>query len=115
MRKIIGHQGEVRIIKIYELPKCESRPVKPGPKGFVISHSEQGNHHLLSGGEVMERTSGVPEGMKIFYAITKTDERFYQDAVNNPHGEFSLPPGLYAFIISREHDHFLKQARIVAD
>ena len=31
-------------------------------KGFIISHSESGHHHLLTGGDVMERTNSVPAG-----------------------------------------------------
>lgn len=115
MKKVIGQQGEVRIVQIDTLPEgVQTAPVKRGPKGFVISHSESGHHHLLTDGEVLERTSGVPEGMQIFYAILAKPEHFIQDAAN-PHGGYDLGIGVFEFRVSREFDPFAEQARRVAD
>ncbi|GAA4108583.1 hypothetical protein ACFFTN_01190 [Aminobacter aganoensis] len=116
MREVIGAQGEVTIIKIDALPdNMDTKPVeRHGAKGYIISHSEQGHHHCLSGGDVLERTSGVPVGMQILYAVLAAPQRFFQDAAH-PHGEYELNPGIYEMRIAREYDPFAEQARRVAD
>lgn len=115
MKQVIGQQGEVRIIKVDALPTgMETRKADRVAKGFVISHSESGHHHVLTGGDVMERVDQVPAGMQIFYAILDEPEKFIQDAAN-PHGGFDLTAGLYEFRVSREFDPFAEQARRVAD
>ena len=115
MKQVIGAQGEITIIKIDEIPKgIETTQVERLDKGWIISHSESGNHHLLTGGDVMERTSKVPVGMKILYAILENPEMLIQDA-QTPHGHYDLAPGFYEFRISREFDPFAEQARRVAD
>lgn len=115
MKRVIGQQGEVRIIAIDAIPAgIATKAPEKAAKGFVISHSESGHHHVVTGGDVMERTSGVPAGMQIFYAILDEPQKFVQDAAN-PHGGFDLPPGTYEFRVSREFDPFSEQARRVAD
>lgn len=115
MKQVIGQQGECRIAKIEAIPEgIETIKVQKTGKGFVISHSESGHHHLLTGGDVMERTSAVPAGMQIFYAILEEPASFEQDAAN-PHGGYDLDPGVYEFRVSREFDPFAEQARKVAD
>lgn len=114
MKTVIGQQGEVRIIKIDVLPEMQSKPVERGKAGFIISHSESGHHHILTGGDVMERTDNVPAGMQILYAILDEPAKLVQDAAN-PHGGFSLPPGVYELRISREFDPFEAQVRRVTD
>lgn len=116
MRQIIGCQGEVHISKIDAIPDgLELTKVKPSPDGdYIVSHSKSGHHHVLTGGDVMERTSDVPAGMKILYAIVAKPEKFLHKAQNNHEG-YDLLPGIYAFRISREYDPFAEQARIVAD
>lgn len=115
MKQVIGQQGEVRIVKLDALPSnIETKKAGRIAKGFVISHSESGHHHVVTGGDVMERTSNVPAGMQIFYAILDEPEKFVQDAAN-PHGGFDLPAGVYEFRVSREFDPFAEQARRVAD
>lgn len=115
MKEIIGAQGEITIIKIDALPaNLEHKPVERNAHGFIISHSESGHHHVLTGGEVMERTNAVPDGMRIIYACLSADCLLEQDAPV-PHEHFALPPGVYEFRISREYNPFLEQARIVQD
>lgn len=115
MKQVIGQQGEVRIVKVDSIPKgMETKMVDRIAKGYVISHSESGHHHLLTGGDVMERTDKVPSGMQQFYAILDTPQKFIQDAAN-PHGGFALDPGIYRFDVSREFDPFAEQARRVVD
>lgn len=115
MKQVIGQQGEVRIVKIDALPdNMQTKPVDRLAKGYVISHSESGHHHLLTGGDVMERVDSVPSGMQRFFAILKGPQQFIQDAAN-PHGGFNLPAGIYQFDVSREFDPFAEQARRVAD
>lgn len=115
MKHIIGAQGEVTIIKIDAIPEnIQMKPAERSAKGYIISHSESGHHHLLTGGDVMERTDNVPAGMQMFYAILDTPERFIQDAAN-PHGGYDLDPGVYCFRVAREFNPFTEQARRVAD
>jgi len=115
MKQVIGQQGEVRIIKIDALPEgMQTKAAERVAKGFVISHSESGHHHCVTGGDVMKRIDNVPAGMQRFYAILENPEEFVQDAAN-PHGGYSLDPGIYQFDVSREFDPFSEQARRVAD
>ena len=114
-KQIIGAQGEITIIKIDALPAgTETKKAERTAKGWIISHSESGHHHVLTGGDVMERTSGVPAGMQIIYAILESPEALIQDAAV-PHGGYDLEAGIYEFRISREFDPFAEQARRVAD
>lgn len=115
MKQVIGQQGEVRIIKIDALPEgMQTKPAERVAKGYVISHSESGHHHCVTGGDVMERIDNVPAGMQKFYAILESPEEFVQDAAN-PHGGYKLDPGIYEFRVSREFDPFTEMARKVAD
>jgi hypothetical protein len=114
-KEVIGQQGEVRIVKISAIPDgMATKPAERTAKGYIISHSESGHHHVLTGGDVLERTDKVPSGMQIFYAILDEPQSFVQDAAN-PHGGYDLPPGFYEFRVSREYDPFAEQARRVAD
>lgn len=113
-KEVIVQQGEVRIVKIDAIPTCKTERVERGAVGFVISHSESGHHHILTGGEVMERTEGVPAGMQIFYAILDAPEHLIQDAPG-AHEAVHLPAGIIEFKISRTYNPFLDEARRVAD
>ena len=115
MKQVIGSQGEITIIKIDALPDgMQTKDVERTSHGFIISHSERGHHHVLTGGDVMERTNNVPAGMAKLYAILDKPEELIQDAAT-PHGGYKLEPGVYEFRIGREHDVFRDQARRVAD
>ena len=115
MKEIIGAQGEITIIRIDSLPAdLETSPAERINSGWIISHSESGHHHILTGGEVMERTNRVPTGMKILYAILEDPQALIQDA-QVPHGKYQLPAGFYEFRIAREFDPFSEQVRRVAD
>jgi len=108
-------QGEVIIKRIDALPEgMTAKPVMRSANGYIISHSEQGHHHVLLDGEVMERTDKVPDGMRILYAIVKEPTSFIQDAPT-PHEGYVLPAGIYQFKIAREYNPFTEQARQVAD
>ena len=115
MRTPIGNQGEIRIDKVTEFADTETKPfTEKNAKGFIISHSESGHHHILGGDvEVMERTT-APAGARILQAIVKEPTRLFQDAAA-PHQPIALEPGLYEFRIKREFDPFSEQARQVAD
>jgi hypothetical protein len=114
-KQIIGAQGEITIIKLDALPEgIETKPVARTGLGYIISHSESGSHHVLTGGEVMERTDNVPAGMQIIYALLNEPADLVQDATT-PHDGYRLDPGIYAFKIAREFDPFAEQARRVAD
>lgn len=114
-KQIIGAQGEITIIKIGAVPDgVQTKAAERAAKGWIISHSESGHHHVLTGGDVMERTSDVPAGMQILYAILESPEALIQDAAT-PHGGYELDAGIYEFRISREFDPFSEQARRVAD
>lgn len=113
-KRYIGDQGEISIFRIGALPEAELEAVKPDQKGTIISHSESGSHHVLEDGEVLERKSGVADGMKVFYAMINKPTRLFQDA-GDAHGQYDLEPGIYEFRIAREYDPFAEQARQVAD
>jgi len=115
-KEIIGAQGEITIIKIDAVPAdfTEMARVERTKTGWIISHSESGHHHVLTGGDVMERTRNVPPGMQILYAILENPAQLVQDA-QVPHGRYDLVPGAYEFRIAREFDPFAEQARRVAD
>lgn len=117
-KEIIGAQGEITIIRIDALPEnVKTRAAERTAKGWIISHSESGNHHILTGGDVMEREGtreGTREGMRILYAALAEPHKLVQDAAV-PHGSYDLPAGLYEFRIAREFDPFSQQARQVAD
>lgn len=115
MKRIVGAQGEITIIEIDAMPDgVETKSVERTEKGWIISHSESGHHHILTGGDVLERTSGVPTGMQVLYALLDGPAELVQDAAT-PHGSFALRSGLYEFRIAREFDPFAEQARRVAD
>lgn len=115
MKKIVGAQGEITIIQIDTLPEgIETKPAERTGKGWIVSHSESGNHHILTGGTVMERTDNLPEGMRKLYALLDAPASLVQDAAV-PHGSYDLAPGIYEMRISREYDPFAEQARQVAD
>ncbi|WP_338575790.1 hypothetical protein V8J38_11380 [Brevundimonas olei] len=115
-KQIIGAQGEITIIKIDAAPEgfADMTPVQRSRLGWIVSHSESGNHHVLTEGTVMERTKDVPAGMRKLYAILEKPGELVQDAAT-PHGKYSLPAGFYEFRIAREFDPFAEQARQVAD
>lgn len=114
--KIAAAQGEVNIRKIDTLPDVALDPQSPEDGAFVIGHSESGNTHVIDalGVTVMERTKGVPAGLRELYAIVKNPTVLRQNA-STPHETIKLDPGIYSFKISREFDPFLEQARMVAD
>lgn len=115
MRVAIANQGEIRVDRIAALPEIKMKPFSDrAAKGWIISHSEQGHHHILGGDcEVMERVE-APTGAKILYAIVKEPTRLFQDAAA-PHKPIDLDPGIYEFRLKREFDPFSEQARRVAD
>lgn len=116
MREAIANQGEIRIDRIAALPELSMKPhSEKFGADFIISHSEQGHHHLLGGDvDVMERTEGVPQGARILYAIVRTPSALRQNAAT-PHQPVNLDPGIYEMRIKREFDPFTDQARRVAD
>lgn len=111
----VVQQGEVYIRRLASMPDtADTKPVKRGGKGFILSHSESGHHHILSGGDLLERP-GNKAAMERFYAILENPETVIQDAAAKPHGHYDLPAGFYDIRISREYDPFAEQARRVAD
>ncbi len=116
-RTVIAQQGEVKVFKIDAIPAgiVTRSPERIRSGAAIISHSEQGNHHVVAGADVMERTDNVPVGMAIFYAICKDPTSLRQDAAT-PHKAIPLEGGsIYEFRVSREFDPFAEQARRVAD
>jgi hypothetical protein len=115
-RTVIAQQGEAKIFRIDQLPKeMQTRSPECDATGAaIISHSESGHHHVISGADVLERTDNVPAGMAILYAIVRNATALRQNA-SSPHGEIKLDPGLYEIRVSREYDPFAEQVRRVAD
>ena len=117
-RTVIGQQGEMKIYRIDAIPECElSTDIERDSAGRpILSHSEKGHHHVLKGGaDVMERTEGVPEGMRIIYGIVKDPGAALIQTVSDAHGQIDLPPGIYEFRRGREYNPFLEEARAIAD
>lgn len=116
-RTMIAAQGEVRIYRIEAIPAgIETRKPELNKHGAaIISHSEQGHHHVIGGADVLERTDNVPAGMAIFYAIVKDPTSLKQDAAT-PHKSIPLEAdSIYELRVAREYDPFAEQARRVAD
>lgn len=113
---MIVRQGEVRMEPIKEIPECELRRIDPVNGIIIVGESESHHHHVLDadGVTVMERTSGVPRGMRILYAIVEKQTSLRQTA-GNPHGAHVIEPGTYEIPIKREFNPFTEQARKVAD
>ena len=117
MKTIVAAQGEVRVYKIDALPThMQTRKPELNKHGAaIISHSEQGHHHVIGGAEVMERTDSIPAGMAIFYAIVKKATTLSQDAAT-PHKSIPLEAdSIYELRVAREYDPFAEQVRRVAD
>lgn len=115
-RTIIGAQGEIMVFRVEGAMPEGLVPFNETDKSGrpIISHSENGNHHLLDAAvDVMERPD-APEGMRILYALLDKPVRLFQDAAD-AHGEHIVGPGLIEFRIAREFDPFAEQARRVAD
>jgi len=115
MKQVIGDQGEVRIAMIDHLPAgMKTESIKSGKGGYIIGHSESDHHHVLeSAVKVMERTSDVPTGMRILYAILDEPSALVHNAPAE-HDRHELPTGIVEFRIGREYDPFTEQARKVA-
>jgi hypothetical protein len=115
MKRKIGQQGEIAIIKLDSKPEGATKPVAPRADGkYIISHSEKGHHHTLDHGDVLEKID-VPSGMQIFWAAIANAEARLEQEAGKPHDAFVLEPGWYEFRISREYNPFLEEARRVAD
>lgn len=112
----IVRQGEVRMEPIAEIPNCETRRIEPVNGVLIVGESESHHHHVLDaeGVTVLERTSGVPRGMRILYAIVEKRTTLRQTA-GNPHGAHVIEPGKYEIPIKREFNPFTEMARRVAD
>lgn len=110
-----NQQGEVYFKRIDKLPEGEELvPMKKESKlGYILAHSESGNHHILTGGEVLERPAKL-SGLQRMYAIIKNPEKVIQDATA-PHKTQILEPGIYDIRISREFNPFLQMAKKVTD
>ena len=112
--EVIGAQGEITIIRVDALPnKKRMKKVKSENGRHIISHSENGHHHVLTRGEVFEDLA-PPTGMKVLYALLDEPAELVQDAPV-PHGKYSLPAGTYQFRIAREYDPFDEAMRQVID
>jgi hypothetical protein len=116
-RKVLGAQGEITFYSVSEMP---SGLVPIGNNQLdknglpIISHSENGNHHILDRAVCVMERMDAPEGMRILYALLDAPTQLLQDAPD-AHGSHMLMPGVIEFRISREVDHFTQQIRQVAD
>lgn len=113
----IGAQGEVRIYRIDALPDgLTPATVERTELGAIISHSESGHHHVLTGDfDLLEAPVPNMPGMKVLYALLKSDGALVQDAAV-PHAPHAFKAGdLLKFEPDREYDPFLEEARRAAD
>ncbi len=107
-------QGEILFRRIDKMPEGLSEPtIERTNKGeWIISHSENGNHHVLDAhATVLERPS---KGMQVLYALLDEPGKLKQDAPD-AHGAHTLEPGIYEMRIKRERELFSEQVRRVAD
>jgi hypothetical protein len=109
-------QGEIFIRKIEKMPQDVEVHKDVNVKGqSIISHSKQGNHHVLERPvEVFKAETQPRSGLDVFYAILDEANGLVQDA-QTPHDRHDFEPGVYEFRIAREFDPFTQQARQVAD
>lgn len=110
-------QGEITIFHIEKLPenaRAIEAPERDRNGDLIISHSEQGNHHVISGDTQLLEHPNPPEGMKILYAILDKPDEIRQNATV-PHDTIALDAGVMMFRIRREYDPIMEQARQVAD
>lgn len=113
----IGQQGEVKVFKAATLPDglVPGTVEKTARGAWIISHSEKGHHHVISGDvDVLEQVADVPAGMRILWAIVHEPTSLAQEA-SDPHGQIALEPGIYQLRRAREYNPFAEQARAVAD
>lgn len=112
----IIRQGEVRVVPVKAFTSVATKPIPARDGVIIVGESESHHHHVLDadGVIVMERTEGVPSGMRILHAIVEKATRLRQTA-GNPHGAHDIAPGLYEVRIKREFNPFTEQARRVAD
>ena len=114
-KQIIGAQGEITIIKLDAMPNgIATQPAERCAMGWIISHSESGHHHVLTGGEAWEAIGNAPAGLKVLYALLDQPQSLIQDA-DIPHEGYDLAPGIYCFRIAREYDPFAKRNRPAKD
>ena len=110
-------QGEITVFPVIEgvMPAGLAAMNEKDKLGRpIISHSENGNHHILDRAVAVMEKPDAPVGMRIFYALLEQPAALIQDA-SDAHGSHELPAGLYEFRIAREFDPFTEQARRVAD
>ena len=119
--EVVGAQGEITILRVVEgAPNAADlvglKRWEKNDKGWIVSHSESGNHHILDGGDVMERPADdkTAAGLQILYALLETPATLFQDAAT-PHEAISLDAGVYEFRIAREYSAVSEQVRQVAD
>lgn len=115
-REVICAQGEITVFRVVgDLPVGLVVHAEKDKLGRpIISHSESGNHHVLSGAVDVLEKADAPDGMRILYALLDQPMQLIQDAPD-AHGAHDLAPGLIEFRIAREFDPFTEQARQVAD
>lgn len=114
-RKVLGAQGEITFYSVSEMPQGLIPHTDKDKAGRpIISHSEQGNHHVLDGAVCVMEKPDAPEGMRILYALLESPTHLIQDAPD-AHGSHTLGAGIVEFRIAREVDHFTDQIRQVAD
>lgn len=111
-QKPIGAQGEIFIYPVDQIPEGESHSERLPDGRPIISHSENGNHHVINRPCAVIQDPQV--GAEILYAIVDQPSMLIQDA-SNAHEAHDLPPGKYAFVKRREYDPFADEIRRVAD
>lgn len=112
----IGAQGEVRIYKIGSIPASATPAmVEKTANGAIISHSESGHHHVLTGDYDLMEAPDVLPGMKILYAVLKSACALVQDAPT-PHDGYDFQAGdILKFEMDIEFNPFSEEARQSAD
>ena len=105
-KQIIGAQGEITIVKIDTAPAdfYQMQKVERTGLGWIVSHSESGNHHVLemSRADVVE-VKQSSAGMTVLRAIvTDPDGATVINKDAHGHADLHLPPGIWEARINRE-------------
>ena len=88
------------------------RRVERRPEGLkpladkIVAHSETGHHHCFASDaavDVLERTTDVPEGLRILHLIVREPSVLEHLRPTDTHEPILFPPGEYEVRLQREY------------
>ncbi len=102
--KAFAAQGEAFIRRIETRPDGLT-PIEPENGHYIIAHSETGHHHVMEPGGValLERTTGVEEGLRILHLIVSEPTSLDHLRGSDTHESIMFEPGEYEIRLQREY------------